>query len=151
MSKRTLILITLLIVVPVSIYFLMPGDKARIRKMIRKGAAAVEQENLDETMKAVSLSYRDEHGMTYLLLKKGFERFFRMFDDIEVDIEKVDVTVDDDAASSEIYVRVIATRGTERSYIVGDAADPLKIVFSLEKEKIRWQITSARGMPGYYY
>ena len=151
MSRKTIILLFLLIVVPIIIYFVMPTDKARIKKLIKKGAVAVEQKDIKEVMSCVSLTYMDDYGMSYLYLKKGFERLFRTSDSIEVDYEGVQVVVDEKKAVAELDVWAIASRGANAAYIVGDAGNGIHIKFILQKEKLKWQVVKTEGLPKYYF
>ena len=70
MSKKSIILIFILILSPVLIYFLWPSDESRIKKLIKEGVAAVEKEEVDNVMSKVSFNYQDDRGMTYILIKK---------------------------------------------------------------------------------
>ena len=70
MSKKSIILIFILILSPIIIYFLWPSDESRIKKLIKEGAAAVEKEEIDNVMSKVSFNYQDDRGMTYILIKK---------------------------------------------------------------------------------
>ena len=151
MSRKTIVLLFLFIAVPVIIYFVMPTDKARIRKLIKKGAEAVEQKDLKEVMSCVSLTYMDDYGISYLYLKKGFESLFSTYDSIEVEYESVKVIVDEKRAVAELDVWVIASRGPNAAYIVGDAGNGLHIKFLLEKEKLKWQVIKTEGLPKYYF
>ncbi|MDP2158594.1 MAG: hypothetical protein Q8K68_12905 [Nitrospirota bacterium] len=50
MSRKTIILLVLLIISPVIVYLLWPSDESRIKKLFREGTKAVQQEKLDEVM-----------------------------------------------------------------------------------------------------
>jgi len=151
MSRKTIILLFLFTAVPLAVYFFMPTDKARIRKMINRGTAAIEQEDLKGVMSCVSLNYRDDYGMTYLYLRESFRRFFRRYDGIDVKYSRLRIEVDDRKATAELDVRVLAGKGGDRRYIAGSLSDPIHIVFSLEKEKLKWQVTKTEGVPTRYF
>lgn len=147
MSKKSIALLALFFVVPLIVYLLWPSDEARIRTLFREGASAIEARNIDDVMAKVSFTYRDDHGLSYLYLKKLMERAFKEVKDIDVhyDIERIDIKGDN--ATADVYVRVLATRGAERGYILGDAEKPLHITFSLDKERTEWLITRTEGLP----
>ena len=146
MSRRTVILIFLLIVVPVMVYFFIPTDRTRIQKLINKGAAAIEKEDEASVMACVSFNYRDDYGMTYLYLKESFKRLFQRRDGISVDYEVLDIELDDNIAVAKLRVRVLSSSGSGKHYIVGSVAEPLDIILILEKEKLKWQVTRTEGV-----
>jgi hypothetical protein len=147
MSRKTIILLILLFSSPVIIYLLFPSDKSRIRKLFREGAAAVEAKKTEDVMAKVSFSYTDEHGLTYLYLRKVFERVFREMDDIKVDYDIKDTEVNGDSATADLDIRVTANRGQEAGYVAGDAARPLHIRFFLDKEHMEWLVVKTEGLP----
>lgn len=151
MSKKTIIALILFIAVPVMIYFFYPTDESRIKKLIKTGATAIEQEDLKKVTSCVSLSYRDDYGMTYLYLKEGFKRLFNVYENFEIDYESLEITVKDKKATAELGVWVIVSHGADRGYLVGNAAEPLTIKFSLEKERLKWQVVKTEGLPKIYF
>jgi hypothetical protein len=150
MSKKSVALLTLFFIAPVIIYFLWPSDEARIRTLFREGAKAIEEQKIDDVMSKVSFSYTDENGLSYLYLKKLLERAFGEVKDIriEYDIKKIDVR--DDSAAADVDVRVAATRGPDTGYMLGDAAKPLHIRFTLDKERTKWLISRTEGLPRWF-
>jgi len=150
LSKKSIAFIVLLIVVPVSLFLLWPSDKARIRKLIKKGAAGFEQKNIEEVMACVSYTYQDEYGMTYLLIQKGVERFLNRLDRIKIEYEHLEINVDGRIATADLDVRVIGTRGEHTQYVLGDFDTPQHIIFTLEKERLRWLVVGTQGLPKYY-
>jgi hypothetical protein len=147
MSRKTIILLVILIVAPVMVYLLWPSDESRIRKLFREGAKAVEQEKIDGVMAKVSFNYTDEYGLTYLFIKEGMTRLFQNMDNIKVEYEITGIEVKDKAAVAELDVRVLATHGTDTGYIAGDLSKPFHMKFSLEKERTTWLVTKTEGLP----
>ncbi len=150
MSKKSVALLTLFFIAPVIIYFLWPSDEARIRTLFREGAKAIEEQKIDDVMSKVSFSYTGEHGLSYLYLKKLMERAFGEVKDIRIEygIKKIDIR--DDSATVDVDVRVVATRGADTGYMLGDAAKPLHIRFSLDKERTKWLISGTEGLPRWF-
>jgi hypothetical protein len=150
MSKKSVALLTLFFIAPVIIYFLWPSDEARIRTLFREGAKAIEEQKIADVMSKVSFSYTDEHGLSYLYLEKLMERAFGEVKDIriEYDIKKIDIR--DDSATADVDVRVAATRGADTGYMLGDAAKPLHIRFTLDKERTKWLISRTEGLPRWF-
>lgn len=147
MSKKTIILLSFLIISPVIIYFLWPSDTSRIKKLFREGAKAIETEKIDDVMSKVSFNYTDEYGMTYLYMRKGMERVFSQMEGIDIEYEIKEIRVTDKTASAELEIRVIASIGNDTGYIIGDLAKPVLMTFSLDKDRTTWLVTGAKGLP----
>jgi hypothetical protein len=147
MSKKTIIFLFLLFLLPVILYFLWPSDESRIKKLFREGARAIEQEHIDEVMEKVSFNYRDDYGLSYLYIKQGMERVFQKMNDIRIEYENLDIVVKEKTATAEVDVRVVATIGSETGYIVGDLPNPVHMKFTLEKERTKWLVTKTEGLP----
>ena len=136
----------LLIISPVIVYFLWPSDQARIKRLFKEGAKAVEARKVDDVMSKISYSYTDRHGLSYLALKQGMERVFKEMQNIRVEYEITQIDVRDKTATAGIDVRVIASYGKDTGYVLGDAARPAHLEFSLEKERTSWLITGSEGI-----
>jgi hypothetical protein len=147
MSRKSVIILALLILALVIIYFLWPSDESRIRKLFRGGAKAIEQEKIDEVMAAVSFNYTDEYGLTYLYIKQGMARVFQRMDGIKVEYEITRLEIKDDGAAAELDIRVIASEGNDTGYAVGDAARPVHMKFTLEKQRTTWLVSRTEGLP----
>lgn len=150
MSRKSTILLALLIISPVIIYFLWPSDENRIKKLFREGAEAVEREIIDDIMEKVSFNYRDEYGLTYIYIKKAFETTFQRMSEIDIEYEIIGIDILDETASVDLDVRVIASRGADTGYFLGNAAKPERLSFSLEKVRTKWLVTSVKGLPFYF-
>ena len=146
MSRKTVIFLAVLIISPIIIYLLWPSDESRIKKLFREGVKAVEQENIEEVLAKVSFAYKDEYGMTYLSLKEGMKRFFKQAEKLQVEYEITDIRITENTAKAELDIRVIATSGSDTGYILGDAAKPVHMIFSLEKERTTWLVTQTEGI-----
>jgi hypothetical protein len=147
MSRKTIILLLILFILPLVIYFLWPSDEARIKKLFREGSQAIEKEDLDAVMSKVSFNYTDEYGFNYLYIKESMKRFFQQMGDLDIEYENVTMTITDKAAKAEMDVRVVAGIGNERGYILGDLPNPVHLTFTLEKQRTKWLVTKTEGMP----
>ncbi len=146
MSRKSILLLVLLTISPVVIYLLWPSDVSRIRKMFKEGSKAVEARKTEDVMSKVSFNYSDEHGLSYIALKQAVERTFKEVSGIQVEYEITDIKVKDEKATAEVGLRVIATRGRDTGYVLGDAAKPARLTFSLEKERAKWLVTNVGGL-----
>lgn len=160
MKRKLVIGLLFVSVLILVLYFLWPSDEARIRKLFKEGAAAVESRDLDGVMSKVSFTYRDEYGVTYLYLKEILKREFNRLSDIQVEYGELNIQIikkggsrgdqrssdAPDIAMAEMDIRVIATVGTGTGYIVGDVKTPVHMKFTLEKERMKWLIVKAGGI-----
>jgi hypothetical protein len=147
MSRKTIILLLFLFILPLVIYFLWPSDEARIKKLFREGSQAIEKKDLDAVMSRVSFNYTDEYGFNYLYIKESMKRVFQQMGDLDIEYENLTITIADKTAKAEMDVRVIATIGSERGYVLGDLPNPVHLTFSLEKERTKWMVSKTEGMP----
>ena len=128
-----------------TVYLLWPSDERRIRRLFIEGAKAFESKDLDGVMSKVSYNYRDDYGMTYLSVKEFIKREIGILSDIEVEYDKPEIRIDKDRAEAVLSVRVVATSGNETGYIIGTIKDPLRLRFTLEKERGKWFIVKTEG------
>ncbi len=146
MSKKSVLVLFILIISPVLIYFVWPSDESRIKKLIKEGAAAVEKEEIDNVMAKVSFNYQDDRGMTYILIKKILTEQFKSLSGIKIEYENLKIEVKEKLANAEFDLRVIATIGNQTGYIVGDLKTPARIKIFLEKERVSWLVTKTKGL-----
>jgi hypothetical protein len=147
MSRKTIALIFLIIVLPVVVYLLLPSDSSRIKKLFREGAKAIEKKDPDAVMSKVSFNYRDEYGFTYLYIRESMKTVFQRMSNIRVERENLVVNVKGKSATADMDVRVIASEGDDTGYIMGDASAPVHLIFTLEKERTKWLIVKTQGLP----
>ncbi|MGB9716190.1 MAG: hypothetical protein ACPL1G_07275 [Thermodesulfovibrionales bacterium] len=145
-SKRTTILLFLVIVISIIIYIFLPSDEGRIKKLFKEGSEAIEKEDLDAVMSKVSFNYQDEYGMSYLYLKEAIKSIFQQMSDIKVEYEDLKIEINNDNAEAGVDVRILATFGNESGYILGDLKKPVHLKFTLEKERKKWLVTKTEGL-----
>ena len=151
MSKKSVLALALLILAPLLIYFLWPTDEARIKRLFKEGAKAVEARKVDDVMSKISYSYTDRDGLSYAALKQGMEREFQVMSNIRVEYDITRMEVREKTATAGMDVRVIASYGKDTGYVMGDAARPAHLSFSLEKGPTGWLIDSSEGIKGRFY
>jgi hypothetical protein len=147
MSKKSLILLFILIILPIVLYFLWPSDESRIKKLFKEGSNAIEKEELDAVMSKVSFNYSDEYGLTYLYMKELMKSVFQRMSDIKIEYENLMIKVNDKTATADMDVRIIATIGNDTGYILGDLPKPVHLKFTLEKVRTKWLVTKTEGLP----
>ena len=146
MSKKTLGLIFLIIILPVVVYLLVPSDASRIKKLFKEGSKAVEREDIDAVMSKVSFNYRDEYGFTYLYIKESMKSVFQQWGDIKIEYENLKIDVKGKTALADMEVLVTASIGDNTGYVIGDLTKPAHLTFTLEKERTKWLIVKTEGL-----
>ncbi len=146
MNRKKIIVFGLAALSLAIIYFSWPTDESRIKKVFRDGAKAVEERKPEELMAKISFNYSDDHGLSYLLLKKNIEKILPELSNITVEYEIETLEIKGDGATAAVDVKVIATHGNDTGYFIGDAAHPEHITFLLQKERTRWLIAGTRGL-----
>ena len=72
---------------------------------------------------------------------------FKQMDDIKVEYENIEITVQDNTASADMNVLVLATMGNNTGYVLGDLSEPAHLTFTLEKERTKWLVIKTEGLP----
>ncbi len=148
MSKKSIALLFVLIVSPAIIYLLWPTEEARIKKLVRQAAHAIEEEDIEEVMSKVSYNYQDEYGLSYVLIKKGLQQHFQRYASLDVDYEnlKIEVAEGAEEATASMDLRVLASAGQEMGYILGGDG-PARLELGLKKggPLRKWQVVEASG------
>ena len=147
MSKKTIALLFIVVLAPVILYLLWPSDEARIKKLLKEGTEAVEQEDLENVMSKVSFNYRDDYGLTYLYIKEYMKKYFQQMSEINVEYENLRIEVHEKTASAEMDVRVVAQIGTDNGYVFSDYPNPEHLTFTLQKERTTWYVIKTEGLP----
>ena len=151
MSKKTIILLFILILTPVILYLVWPSDEARIKKLLKEGINAIEQEDLEHVMSKVSFNYRDDYGLTYLSIKEYMKKIFQQMNEISVEYENLAIKVHEKTASAEMDVRVVAQVGTDKGYVFGDYPNPEHIMLTLQKDRTQWYVIKTEGYKTEFY
>jgi hypothetical protein len=148
MKRRSYILIALLLICAVVAYILYPTDRKRIRNVIVSCEDAIIREDIDGFMKNISFNYTDDYGGSYMSLKKRMEAVFRRLDDIEIERDPMEIKINEDSAEAGITVRVIASEGGSRGYIIGDALNARGIKIYLDRSTYKWEVIRVDGVAG---
>lgn len=137
----------------IALYVYYPTNENRIRRVISKSEKAIASEDIDKLMGLISYNYSDNYGNSYLKLKKTFETAFSRFDDINIERNIIKISDKDSLAEAELLIRVLASDPSAspesenaRSYIIGDALDPVKVRIFLKKSPYKWLIIKAEGV-----
>ena len=134
----------MLVLLPVLVYIFWPGAEEQIKKAINSSMESAEAGDAKGVMANVSLNYHDDHGMSYLYLKKIIEKEMKRYSDMEVEVVSLKVRVLGEKAYASLQVRVMAT-GPDgaRGYWLGDIDNPFFMELEMKNEKPRgWKVYS---------
>jgi len=149
-SRRNRYLFILLIFIVAAVVFIFyPTDEKRIKRVIAGSEEALLQEDIDGLFEYISYNYRDDYGSSYLILKKRMQIVFKRLDDIEIEKNLLRITVQEKIAEAELNVKVIASEGASREYIIGDAVTWQGIKVYFEKSPYKWEIVKVSGLFGH--
>lgn len=151
MSKKTIVILFLLLLTPVILYLLWPSDESRIKKLFKEGSAAIEKEDLEAVMSKVSFNYQDEYSFNYLYIKETMKHVFQQMSDIKVEYENLKINITDKTATADMDVMVLATISGNTGYVLGDLAKPAHLKFTLEKERSKWSVIKTEGLPPFNF
>ncbi|MEC4684890.1 MAG: hypothetical protein VST71_04050 [Nitrospirota bacterium] len=142
MSRKTVIILLLLLTIPLAIYLLLPSDAKRIRKLVGEGREAAVQKDLSGVMSLVSYNYRDRYGFSYLYLKETLKRIFKDYDSIEIDLKRlrVDVDPEDGKATAKFLLKAVGIKNNDREYILGTEEVYESVFLTLKKERMKWRV-----------
>ncbi len=126
---------------------LLISEEARIRKGVEEGVQAIEAKDLGKCLRHVSLHYKDEYGLTYLGVKQLLSKIFQEFDAFEIDLRDLRIILLDKGVASVTFdLKVKASYGGQRAYIIGAGDDSNRIEMNFIKEGGRWKVTQVEGV-----
>lgn len=104
-SRKQLILIIVVMVTAFVVYgvvrfFLENNEGARLRGLIRRGAASFEREDLRACLGILSENYSDSSGFDKARLEKYLRSMFAQFNQIRVVIKRLNIEMADDGRAS---------------------------------------------------
>ncbi len=137
---------TFLVLCLISIYVLYPTDERRIIRVVNKSEDAIVSEDIDKLMENVAYNYKDDHGNGYFQIKEILKIAFKRLNDLEVEKNITKISVKENSAEVEMSVRVIASEGEDKGYVVGDAGQAATIKVFFEKTSYKWLITKVEGV-----
>jgi hypothetical protein len=129
------------------IKYILISDEARIRRVIYKGRAAIEQEDFEGALRHVSRDYRDDYGLNKVAIAAILKRLFKEFDTIAIHVKGMEVEITEEGLGEATLLTWVTAKGGEGvGYIVGSAEEPSCVVFTLAKERGRWRVVRTEGV-----
>lgn len=146
--KKTYLYLLLFFIVAAVVFVFYPTDEKRIKRVIAGSEEAILKKDIDGLFEYISYNYSDEHGGNYLILKKRMQIVFQRLNDIEIEKNLLKIEVQDKNAEADLNVKVIASEGASREYIIGDAVTWQGIKVYFEKSPYNWKIIKVAGLLG---
>ena len=148
--RRKAFVIALVLALLIYLVFVRPlliSEEARIRKGVKEGVQAIEAKDLGKCLRHVSLHYKDEYGLTYLGVKQLLSKIFQEFEAFEIDLRDLRIILLDKGVASVAFdLKVKASYGGQRAYIIGSGDDSNRIEMSFIKEGGRWKVNQVEGV-----
>ncbi|MBD3393186.1 MAG: hypothetical protein GF418_13745 [Chitinivibrionales bacterium] len=123
---------------------IMPDDRVRIERTITRGRDAIEREDIDDLMKVVSLTYRGQSGLSYLTLRRMFERLFESSDRITAGCRFAGIDISGDTADAVLDVWLSGMVDGQRYRIIGSATAPERLTVILAKGELKWAVVATK-------
>jgi hypothetical protein len=142
--KKIILLISLLSGIALVVVF-FPSDKKRIMKVVDSGRKAVVNEELKNFMDIISFNYNDDFGGNYINMKKRMESLFKQFENFDITLDVLGLSVNEDNAAAELKLSVIASEGEYRGYLIGDAEGGQDVKVNFGKSPYKWKVVKIEG------
>ena len=141
--KKLIILLSIIAIIIIGFILFLPDDNEKIRATVKKGAKAVEEENLSKIMSIFSIEYRDRYGLPYGSIRGAFNDLFSHVDDIQVRYNIGEINIKDDTSKVLMDVWAAGVISGIRQDIVGDEHEAGRLELVLKKKYTRWLIITS--------
>jgi len=122
-------------------------EERLVRLTLEAGMAAVVAEDLEESVRFISLNYADDWGFNRDLMGKLLKRAYKEFDDPRMELAgPLEIQVKGSQAVVEAKVRFTAMYTGRRNFLLGDEKDPNHIFLRMEKPFDGWKVASMKGL-----
>ncbi len=130
----------------IGIFLYWNAPERRIRALFASGQTSIEAEDLEKSMEHVSLNYRDELGLNYLLVMRLLKMSFEEFEGIEIRYRIGEIGFDEDLAIVKAHLSVHADFQGQRVLLTGSQGDERPARITLEKKALWWKVRSVDGL-----
>ena len=118
----------------------------QIHQAIKTSIRGIETEDISVALAYVSDDYHDELGFTCLDLRNMARQMFSGFEDIRVHIVSSRISRGGETADADLKVKVVATYGPQRGYLVGSPEDSQVLSLHFRLEPAGWRVIETRGI-----
>lgn len=122
-------------------------DKRLIHLTLEAGMEAAMAEDLDESIRFISVNYSDDLGYSRTSLRKLLKRAYKEFDEPIIRWDRPpEINIKDGQAIVSAKVRLSAVYRKRRNYLLGDRETPNHLSVQLNKSDYSWKIFSIKGL-----
>ena len=114
--------------------------EARVERTIKGAAVAAEEVDAATFLSFFDASYSDHVHADRATFAERIESAFERVDRLNVTIQAMDVSVDDDGAAARFELVVVAFRGEDRMVVVGTPFQPELVRATLTRDGSAWKI-----------
>jgi hypothetical protein len=122
-------------------------DERLIHLTLEAGMEAAMAEDLDESMRFISVNYSDNLGYKRTSMRKLLERAYKEFDEPVITLdEPPEINIREGQAIVSAKVRLSAVYGGRRNYLLGDTETPNHLSVQLSKSDYSWKVFAIEGL-----
>jgi hypothetical protein len=122
-------------------------DERLIHLTLEAGIEAAMAEDLDESMRFISVNYSDNLGYRRTSMRKLLERAYKEFDEPVITLdEPPEINIKEGQAIVSAKVRLSAVYGGRRNYLLGDTDTPNHLSVELNKSDYSWKVLAIKGL-----
>ena len=125
-------------------HYLAPSNV--IRRSLRAGIEAFQEERILGALKPLSRSYEDRWGMSYETLAGHMREVMGTYDALRVDLEPFAVEVDGEEGSTALRFVVWGSYEGTRGYVIGSLQEPCTATLKWRKEPAGWRVVSMSAL-----
>ncbi len=149
-------ILPLIIVVALAIYFFNQSgdDPAEFEKIFNQVLEAGKQKNLEGITDHFSLQYKDEHGISYPILKNLIKRSFEKYDAFDGKFTVASTSVSENEQGEKLALvnmdlNITGTKSGIPYDLIGADDSPENITITLQKSTLgKWKIIEIEGLRG---
>jgi hypothetical protein len=122
-------------------------DEHLILLTLKAGMAAAMAEDLDESLRFISIDYSDDLGFNFNLMRGLLERAYEEFDQPLIELAgPAQIQIEGRQAVVLAQISLSAVYNDRRNYLLGNRDHPNTILLLLEKSANKWKIYKIEGL-----
>lgn len=148
--QKRIAIFAAVVVALVAYFTLRPSEEDRVRACVLGAAEAFENEQIITLAGYLSRNYGDEAGRSYQEVLGAAKSIMDRYDGIDLDFQKLDVTLQGDRATVEAKVRASGrdSRGHDLASFFGER-DVVEVEIGLSNGSDGWRITKVHRIGDY--
>jgi len=120
---------------------------ARVRATVERAKESLSKRDTQGVLELIAEDF-EQGGMDKGRLAEVLKMFYDEFDRVAITLGEHRISLSGQAAVDSIKVVVVASKGDQQGYLLGQFGRPAQLGVKL-KRRGRWQITGVEGLSGY--